>query len=590
MLERTKHNRTGGTLLAVLAFVVISAIGIGSWIYYRQMDGYSASENEPIVEAAKKGPFDHVVLEQGDVESSSNNEVKCMVEARGGSGTPILWVIDEGSYVKKGDKLCELDSSALENEMKAQRIVVSASEALVISSDAALKQAEIAKQEYLEGTYETERRLILSEINVAEQEKRKMELSLASAERLAAKGTLRPLQIQAEQFAVQNSKNNLDAAKAKLEVLDNLTKKKMLVQLESTIETARAKLESDRSTLLEEQQKLDELKQQIANCTITAPADGQVVHANLRDRRGSSEFVVEAGAMVRELQTLFLLPDPNKMQVRAKVNESRITLIREGMPVKIKVGQQELIGRVSKVNKYAEAGGWMTTSVKEYATLIEIMNPPPTIRTGMTAEVRIFVEQIEDALQVPVHAIYETKGHHLVVQKKGMKYETKEVEIGATNERFVTIKNGLSDGDLVVLNPRQHQDIMEIPQFADVNDRDKLIEIGKEAPPASASTEIQPGPQAGPAGTGQGPPGAGGARNPAQIVEMILGNNDKDGDGKISKEEAAADDRFASRFAERDKNNDGFVDRQELMSGMRNFGGGGGQGGGGPGGFGGPPR
>ncbi len=125
------------------------------------------------MEAAKKGPFDHVVLEQGDVESSSNNEVKCMVEARGGTGTPILWVIDEGSYVKKGDKLCELDSSALENEMKAQRIVVSASEALVISSDAALKQAEIAKQEYLEGTYETERRLILSEINVASKKSEK---------------------------------------------------------------------------------------------------------------------------------------------------------------------------------------------------------------------------------------------------------------------------------------------------------------------------------------------------------------------------------------------------------------------------------
>ncbi len=98
------------------------------------------------------------------------------------------------------------------------------------------------------------------------------------------------------------------------------------------------------------------------------------------------------------------------MQVRAKVNESRITLIREGMPVKIKVGQQELIGRVSKVNKYAEAGGWMSSSVKEYATLVEILDPPPTIRTGMTAEVRIFVEQIDNALQVPVHAIYETKG------------------------------------------------------------------------------------------------------------------------------------------------------------------------------------
>ncbi len=290
-----RSNRVGGTLLVVLAFVVVSALGIGSWIYYRQMDGYSANEKEPIIERVARGPFDHVVLEQGEIESSSNNEVKCMVESRGSTGTPILWVIDEGSYVKKGDKLCELDASALENEMKAQRIVVSASEALVISSDAALKQAEIAKQEYLEGTYETERRLILSEISVAEQEKRKTELSLASAERLAAKGTLRPLQIQAEQFAVQNAKNVLDSAKAKLDVLDNLTKKKMLVQLDSTIETARAKLESDRSTLVEEQQKLEELKTQIANCVIVAPAEGQVVHANLRDRRGGSEFVVEPG-------------------------------------------------------------------------------------------------------------------------------------------------------------------------------------------------------------------------------------------------------------------------------------------------------
>ncbi len=59
----------------------------------------------------------------------------------------------------------------------------------------------------------------------------------------------------------------------------------MLVQLESTIETARAKLESDRSTLVEEQQKLDELKQQIANCTITALQKAKsFIHANLRDR------------------------------------------------------------------------------------------------------------------------------------------------------------------------------------------------------------------------------------------------------------------------------------------------------------------
>jgi multidrug resistance efflux pump len=586
----------------VLAFVVVSAIGIGGWIYYRQMGSYAANDSEPIFEAASRGPFDHIVLEQGEIESSSNSEVKCMVEGRGGTGTPILWVIDEGAYVKKGDKLCDLDASALENEMKAQRIVVNASEALVISSDAAVKQAEIAKQEYLEGTYLTERRLILSEIAVAEQEKRKMELSLASAERLAAKGTLRPLQIQAEEFAVQNAKNVLESAMARLQVLDNLTKKKMLVQLDSTIETARAKLESDRSTLIEEQQKLDELKQQIANCTIYAPAEGQVVHANQRERRGGQDFIVEAGALVRELQSLFLLPDPTKMQVRAKVNESRITLIREGMPVKIRVGQQELIGRVSKVNKYAEAGGWMSSSVKEYATLVEIIDPPQTIRTGMTAEVRIFVEQIENALQVPVHAIYETKGHHLVIKRAGKnQYETVEVKIGATNDRFVTITSGLNEGDQVVLNPRQHQDIMKVPEFEEVSDRDKLLEIGKSAPPPGAPADTEggqpPGPGApGPGGQAGGPGGpggrgpGGGGFDPSRIVEMAFQNNDKDGDGKISKEEAASDERMSANFDQSDTNHDGFVEKAEMLQRMKSFRGGGPGGPRGPGGPGGGPR
>ncbi len=34
----------------------------------------------------------------------------------------------------------------------------------------------------------------------------------------------------------------------------------------------------------------------------------------------------------------------------------------------------------------------------------------------MTAEVRIFVKQIDRAIQIPVHAIYETKGHYFVLK------------------------------------------------------------------------------------------------------------------------------------------------------------------------------
>jgi len=381
------------TILSLLAISGLSASGY--WWYQNQKGLDYEGSQEPMLHKVAEGPFDHIVLEQGEIESSSNNEVKCEVKGRGGSGTPILTVIAEGTLVKKGDTLCQLDSSALEQESKNQRIVVSSAESSVISSEAAVNKAVIARQEYLEGTFLTERKAILSEIAVAQQSLRKAELSLESAERLAAKGTLKPLQIEAEQFSVENAKSTLESAQGRLRVLDELTKAKMLVQYDADIETTRAKLESDKNTLVEEKNKLEEIETQIKACTIKAPADGQVVYANKSSGRGGSEFIVEPGALVREQQTIFLLPDPTRMQVKAKINESRISLIREGMPVKIRVNavENELLGRVFKVNKYAEPGNWWGSNVKEYATYVQIIDPPETIRTGMTAEVRIFVEQ-----------------------------------------------------------------------------------------------------------------------------------------------------------------------------------------------------
>ncbi|MFO0064582.1 MAG: efflux transporter periplasmic adaptor subunit, partial [Pirellulaceae bacterium] len=187
---QTAPSRSGSILWLVL--LLIGILGSSGYAYWRYREAKATSpSNQPVMQAVMRGPFDHIVLEQGEIESSSNVEVKCEVKGKGTSGTPILWVIDEGTYVKNGEELVKLDSSQLENDLKSQRITLSAAEALVISSEAAVKQAMIARQEYLEGTYLTERKAILSEIAVAEQDLRKAELSLASAERLAAKGTLK---------------------------------------------------------------------------------------------------------------------------------------------------------------------------------------------------------------------------------------------------------------------------------------------------------------------------------------------------------------------------------------------------------------
>ena len=606
-------RKSGKVLLIVLGLFVVIAGGAYATYHFGGF-GDSPAESDVIAEAVVRGPFDHIVIEQGEIESSSNIDVICQVKSQGsggGSGTPILWVIDEGTYVKEGDKLVELDASQLENELKTQRIAVAGAESMVISSNAAVRTAEIALQEYLQGTFMSERTAILSEIDVAQQALLNAELKLASAERLAAKGMFNKRQVQAEGFAVSNARNVLESAKARLEILERLTKEKFKVQYESDIEAANAKLKSDSSVLAEEEDKLKDIQDQIAKCVIMSPADGVVVHNNsYSSRGGNAEFVVEEGALVRERQTIIKLPDPTKMQVKTSINEQNITLIAEGMAAKIKVNAVEgdMLARIKRVNKYPEPGSWFSSSVKKYTTFVEILAPAPSIRTGMTAEVRIFVRQIPDALQIPVHGIYEYRKHHFCLRKNGNKWDTVPVKIGATNDKMVTIDEGLAEGDLVAMNPRKHLDLLQLPELDEVSDRSRLAEIGAAAGEPAKPSELEAAAAAsegggagagargsggqgagergagergaggqGPGGQGAGrggaaaggPPGAGGGFNPQTVVDRIF-EADTDGDGKLSgKELETLDERMRSRVSEYDKNSDGALEKSEVLEAMK---------------------
>ncbi|WP_372716644.1 HlyD family efflux transporter periplasmic adaptor subunit [Novipirellula sp.] len=590
-----------------LVFLVIA--GTAGWFVYsylaKRAEGISTKDliTSPVIVS----PFDHIVLEQGEIESSSNIEVTCQVESRGNSsGTAILWVIDEGARVSKGDKLVELDASQLELTLKESRIQVITAAANVATAKALVEQATIARQEYLEGVFKTEEKAILSEKAIAEQELRKNQLALQSSERLVAKGLVKSLQLDADKYAVANARNQLQAAEGRLRVLRDLTKRKMLVQFDSDIEAAKAQLAAAESGLSEEEQELTDVKKQIENCVIVAPSEGVVVHANrYSSRGGNAEFVVEAGATVRERQAIIRLPDPSQMQVKCKINESRITLIQAGMPAKIAVESVtglRLKGAVVKVNRYAEPGSFFSSSIKEYATWVEIINPPDNIRTGMTAEVQIFVEQIPDATQIPIQGLYEHGGKMYSLVKTGpQSFETREVTIRATNDTMACIDEGLKEGETVVLNLRSFLTLMDLPELEQTDNSD-MREIaadrardtardgetmdategpGDEAggPPRDRGGPGGSGPGGfGPSGSGPGnlrPGGgssAGGGRpDPATIAKTRIQQSDTDGDGKLSKDEidAIEDERRRGSLVDADTDGDGMVTESELTSAMQ---------------------
>lgn len=624
-----RGNRRGNALvLTVIAILVIALVALIGWWFVGRDSGGGAPQ--VLVNTVSRGPYDFVVLEQGEVESANNTELKCEVKSRGAGGggsggsITILEVIPEGTMVQAGDVVCRLDSSALHQEKVTQQIKVNSQKSLLVQAENTLTAARIARTEYLEGTFRQEEKLILQEVNKAEQELRSAQLAFESSQRLAAKGLLGGLQLEGSQLAVDNAQNSLDIAQSKLEVLRKYTKNKMLTQFDSDIASAEAKVNAEKSSLALEQDKLREIETQIEKCTIRAPNPGQVVYANEYDSwRGSAqaEFVVAAGATVREHQAIIRLPNSNDMQVRASVNEARVTLVRPGLPVTVRVDALKdavIRGEVTKVNQYADPGGFSSGNIKKYATYIKILNPPPGLRSGMNAEVRIHLERQKDALQVPVQALAEHRGRFFSLVKNGNKFDTREVEITSTNDTVAVVGKGLNEGEQVVLNPRGLGSLFDLPDLPEKNEV-QIADIPKAgntpitpaalaAAKAAATTPTLPDAAAGspagpPGGDGQRGPGGEGGRGqggrgegkgkrgggnftPAMLVDRAF-ESDADKDGKISTAEMEAmDERRKQMLVGADANADGFVDRDEMttaataaMARMRQ---GGGPGGGGP--------
>jgi hypothetical protein len=111
----------------------------------------------------------------------------------------------------------------------------------------------------------------------------------------------------------------------------------------------------------------------------------------------------------------------------------------------------------------------------------------------MNAEVRIFVEQRDAALQVPVQTLLETKGHYFCLVQRGENWETREVQVGSSNDSFMTIREGLQDHDVVIMNPRAHPDKLQLPDLPD-----PPPDANQADPPAVADRAVDPNRDRGP--------------------------------------------------------------------------------------------
>jgi len=582
-------RRGGGWGRLLLAVIFVAAVAAGVYGYSHFNGGVRASAGAMLTHVVQPGDLLITVTEDGNLESANNVDIKCEVAG----GSTILWIVKDGKLVEKGEELARLDSSQLEDQINQQKINYEKARANLVQAEKDYNVAKIAVQEYLEGTYRKELQELEKQITIAMENLRSAENMLQHTQSMFRKGYVSPLQLETQQFSVERAKLDLATAQTAKEVLEKFTKVKTLQDLESKRDTAEARKNSERAAFELEESRLKRLLAQLEKTVIRAPQSGMVVYANdpTRGRMGSQSPQIEEGAMVREQQTIFRLPDLSQMQVKVTVHESKVDQIKPGMRARIRVQAQEFQGTVASVANQPEPTMWFSSQVKEYATYVKIDGEAKELRPGMTAEVEILVAHLKNVLSVPVAAVVEQRGKYYCWVRKGNEVERRPLVLGASNDKFIEVKDGLAAGDEVVLNPRAvlaearteepATETTEVdvgkkfgvsadqPGAPDSGRRAAAgpgkgrAETGPPARPAGPPGERAPGlpPTGGPspsAGPGKGGPGRGTGRMP-DLMEL-----DKDGDGKISRQEAP--ERMQGFFEMLDTNKDGFLDKAEIAA------------------------
>lgn len=486
-LLQGKNRRTAGVVFGAAVFLSLLYVVLG-----QRYDMAEGSVKKSEVFTVREGPLTISVTEEGTIKAKDQIILKNEVEGQ----AQIIFLIEEGTVVKEGDLLVELDASQLVDNRVDQLIQVQNSEATFISDrenlevvknqaesdvSAAKLAAQFAQEDlkkYVEGDYpmlikEAEAKIALS---LSEESRTKEQLQ--GSKRLLDEGFLTSIEYDEDKALAERAQLDLELAQSSLNLLKEYTYKRQMTELQSAIEEAdralrraelkagadvvqaEAKLRAGESEFSRQKDKLTKLDEQIKKAKIYAPTGGLVIHATTAEGGGwrSRNEPLDEGQTVRERQELIYLPTANEMTAEVRVHESNLNKIKAGMGVKITVealNGATFTGYISRIAPLPDAqSSFMNPDLKEYVTQIEIEGATPTLRTGMTCEAEIMVANFEKATYVPVQSVFMVKGKPTAFISKGEgDYEEREVEIGLDNNRMLQIASGLKPGENVLMTP-----------------------------------------------------------------------------------------------------------------------------------------
>lgn len=410
-------------------------------------------EGTALYATVKRGDFIVTVTTAGELRARSFVQIQAPpgMQQANAFNVKIQTLVPEGTMVREGDFVAELDRSTLAQRRSDVMLALQKAEALL-------------EQAMLDSTLN---------LSKAREEIRNFELALEE-KRLANEQAVyeAPTVRRQAQIDLERADRALNQAR-----LDYRTK----------VDQARAKMSEVGADVQRQRNILQIVESVMSGFTIRAPAPGMVIY--VKEWNGKKRT---AGSQVNPWEpTVATLPDLSQMESITFVNEIDVRRITVGQTVELALDSdpdKRLRGTITAVANVGEQRP--NSDAKVFEVKVTVAGADTTLRPGMTTSNAIEASRLTDVLSLPIEAVTSSDSVPYVFKRSGVRIVRQEVETGAMNDNEIVIVRGLEVGDAVLLVPPVNAARLPLQRL-----EGRATAPAKSAPPAAAprgDTSVQP--------------------------------------------------------------------------------------------------
>lgn len=188
---------------------------------------------------------------------------------------------------------------------------------------------------------------------------------------------------------------------------------------------------------------------------IRSPISGLAVLRTVWKTNNMAE--VQEGEEVRPGVPVVDIVNPERMQVRARVNQADINDLAVGQRVRVGLDAYptlEFEGRVAQISPIGVASS-LSPKVRTFVAIVEVKGSHPNLMPDLTAWLDVELEHVPDTLVVPRDAVRQDGDQPVVEVRRGDRFQAQPVTLGAVSRHEVVVTSGLEPGAVVRRNIMQ---------------------------------------------------------------------------------------------------------------------------------------